>query len=88
MNQGRGCDFRCWRKTVSIMSRYHLSDRNHLRLRSGSERGHDLSWTECLPLKVPNQPYEHPEFADLLARVASALRADRPVILMMRAHAI
>jgi hypothetical protein len=70
------------------MSRYELFDRNSLRLRSLDERGHDLHWSDCLLLKVPDRPFEHPKFTEFLARAVDARRSDRPVILMMGAHPI
>ena len=70
------------------MSRYPLFDRRRLCLRSLQDRGHDLTWSDCLPLQPPREPFEHPGFPDFLACVCRARREDRPVILMMGAHPI
>jgi hypothetical protein len=70
------------------MSRYALFDRTRLSLRSLSQRGHDLTCDQCLPLQAPDAPYDHPEFAELLACIRQASRSQRPVILMMGAHPV
>ena len=70
------------------MSRYELFDRSRVKLQSVSTRGHDLHWTDCLPLAAPSEPFEHPEFPDLVARIADARQHNRPVVLMMGAHVI
>jgi hypothetical protein len=70
------------------MSRYELFDRSRIKLQSVSSRGHDLDWTDCLRLSPPAEPYEHPEFPELVTRVADARRQHRPVVLMMGAHVI
>lgn len=45
------------------MSRYALFDRTRLCLRSLSERGHDLTRDQCLPLQAPDPPYDHPSWS-------------------------
>lgn len=70
------------------MSRYKLFDRTRLELRSLATRGHDLHWSDCLPLTPPGRPFAHPDFQDLLKRIRGANRLGRPVILMMGAHPI
>ena len=42
----------------------------------------------CLPLAPPQSPYAQFQVDQLLQRIAAARAADRPLILMMRAHAI
>ena len=68
------------------MSRYELFDRSRMELRSLALRGHDLQWSDCLPLTSPSESFSHPEFADLTHRIAEARKCDRPVILMMGAQ--
>jgi hypothetical protein len=70
------------------MSRYELFDRTRLCLRSLDDRGHDLTCGQCLPLQAPDHPYDHPEFAELLACIRRASRSQRPVILMIGAHPV
>jgi hypothetical protein len=70
------------------MSRYEIFDRSCLELQSLSLRGHDLAWSDCLPLAPQAEPYDHPEFADLLDRIRQARDNERPVVLMMGAHPI
>jgi len=70
------------------MTRYEQFDRSQLELRPVVERGHDLRAEDCLPLAAPDEPYAHPEFGELIDRIAAARRDGRPVILMMGAHPI
>ena len=70
------------------MSRYELFDRSRIELQSVSTRGHDLHSTDCLPLVAPSEPFEHPEFPDLVARIADARQHNRPLVLTMDAHVI
>jgi hypothetical protein len=70
------------------MSRYELFDRKQIELWDLSRRGNDLLAENCLPLAPPQSPYAHPEFDQLLQRIAAARAADRPLILMMGAHPI
>ena len=70
------------------MSRYELFDRSRIELGDLSDRGHDLAASQCWPLQTPAEPYAHPEFAELVARILAARSNHRPVILMMGAHPI
>jgi hypothetical protein len=70
------------------MSRYALFDRSRLELRDLAERGHDLNWIDCLPLKAPERPYQNAEMGDLVTRIITARQNGRPVVLMMGGHPI
>lgn len=70
------------------MSRYETFDRSRIELRPLAERGHDLRAEDCLPLAAPEVPYAHPEFAELVERIAAARHRGRPVILFLGAHPI
>lgn len=70
------------------MSRYELFDRSQIELRDLSERGHDLTLSGCRPLATPAQPYEHPEFAELVDAIVAARRNDRPVLALIGGHPI
>lgn len=70
------------------MSRYELFDRALISLKDLSERGHDLRAEDCLQLDSPFEPYDHPEYAELIDQIVAARRHDRPVILMMGGHPV
>lgn len=70
------------------MSRYKLFDRSRLEMKQLRERGFDLAAADVLPLEAPFESYSHPEFPELLDRMAAARQAGRPVIVMMGAHPI
>jgi hypothetical protein len=70
------------------VSRYERFDRKRIELRPLNDRGHDLQWTDCLPVVPPGDRYDHPEFAGLVERIRRARDRQRPVILMMGAHPI
>jgi len=70
------------------MTRYELFDRNRILLRDIALRGHDLAWADCSKLAPPEKPYEHPEFDELVARIAAARREGGQVVLMMGGHPI
>jgi hypothetical protein len=70
------------------MSRYKQFDRGKVKLDLLANRGHDLLAANCLPLAAPAAPFEHPEFGELIARIAAARQNGRPVILIMGAHPI
>lgn len=69
------------------MSRYEMFDRQELDLRALCSRGHDLAAADCR-LMPPVEPYQHPEFEQLVAAIVSARQNGRPVILMMGGHPI
>lgn len=70
------------------MSRYPQFDRQRLDLKPLAERGHELVSSACQPLEPPPEPFDHPEFPELVARIVAARKANRPVVLMMGAHPI
>lgn len=70
------------------MSRYELFDLTPVKLGDLSDRGHDLTADDCLPLDAPEHPYAHPQFGQLIERIVAARRNSRPVIVMMGAHPI
>src|SRR6266545_5983440 len=70
------------------MSRYALFDRSRLELLSLAARGHELTFSACLPLSPPEDPWDHPELAQLVERIGSARRNGYPVIAMIGAHPI
>ena len=76
------------RRGILRMSRYPLFDRSRIELKHLGERGHDLAAADVWPLDAPFASYPHPEFPQLLDRIAAARRAGRPVIAMMGAHPI
>ena len=70
------------------MSRYELFDRSRISLKDLRERGHDLRAEDCLELDSPCEPFEHPEFAQLVDAIVAARRNGRPVIVMMGGHPV
>lgn len=70
------------------MSRYELFDRTQIALKDLAERGHDLRAEDCLPLQAPAEPFDHPEFPELIDAIVAARRNGRPVIAMMGGHPV
>lgn len=69
-------------------SPYPIFDRNRLRIKRLSERKHDVSVQELLPLDADIPGYEHPDFPALVQKIVAARKINRPVIVMMGAHPI
>jgi len=71
---------------------YPMFDRSQLRLKPLSERKHDMTLDEVLPLDAPGEPLDDAQFAPQLAQVAERITRARgsqaPVILVMGAHVI
>lgn len=67
---------------------YPLFDRSKLKLRSLSERVHDMTLAEVLNLDDDVPPFGDPSLAQVVHRMAQAHRAGNQVILMMGAHVI
>jgi hypothetical protein len=63
-------------------------DRAKLRLRPLSERVHDMTVEEVLPLDAAVPQFDHPDLAKLADRIVQARRNRREVIALMGAHAI
>jgi hypothetical protein len=70
------------------MTRYPLFDRSLIALGELSARGHDLVADDCKSLDARFDPYEHPELEELAGHIRDARQNQRPVILMMGAHAV
>ena len=70
------------------MSRYALFDRGRLCLRPLAERGHELAWSACLPLRPPAGPCPHPDLPELARRIRAARAAGRPVLLFLGGHPV
>ena len=70
------------------MSRYELFDRSQISLKDLSQRGHDLRAADCLQLDSPFEPFDHPEFPELVEQIVAARRNGRPVIVMMGGHPV
>jgi len=70
------------------MGRYPQFDRSRIQLKPVGERGHDLSVDACLSLAAPEKAYEHEEFPQLVERIVTARRQDRPVIALVGGHPI
>jgi hypothetical protein len=70
------------------MSRYPVFDRSRIRVEPLAVRGHDLAWTDCLPLAAPRQPYPHPDLPGLAHHILLARRHTRPVLVMLGGHPI
>ncbi len=67
---------------------YPLFDRSKLKLRPLSERVHDMTLADVLPLDAAVPLFDDPNLAQVAERVAQAHRAGAQVILMMGAHVI
>jgi hypothetical protein len=67
---------------------YPLFDRRKLKLRSLSERVHDMTLAEVLNLDDDIPPFDDSDLRQVAERVAQAHRAGSQVILMMGAHVI
>ncbi|NIO70071.1 MAG: hypothetical protein GTN71_13855, partial [Anaerolineae bacterium] len=65
-----------------------IFNRSRLKLKSLSERQHDMTMADVLPLDAPVPPFDDPSLAQVARRVAQAHRAGNQVILMMGAHVI
>lgn len=70
------------------MTRYRTFDRSRLRLLPLARRQHDMTADDCLPLADPVEPFEHPEWNELIDRLAAARQTGRPIVLMTGAHPI
>ena len=70
------------------MSRYPVFDRSRIALGELRDRGHDLKAEACARLDDPFDEFRHPEFGELVAAIAEARRAERPVVAMIGGHPI
>ena len=67
---------------------YPTFNRSYLKLNPLTERVHDMSLDDVLPLDADLPPSDHPDLPVVAERVVKAHRSGRPVILMMGAHVI
>jgi len=67
---------------------YPIFDRRRLELKPLSERVHDMTLADVLPLDAPVPPFDDPDLDQVVERVARARRAGAPVVWMMGAHVI
>jgi len=67
---------------------YPIFDRRRLKLKPLSERMHDMTLADVLPLDAPVPPFDDPDLDQVVERVARARRAGAPVVWMMGAHVI
>lgn len=70
------------------MSPYTVFDRTRLRLKPLSERVHDMTLDDLMPLDAELPPYDNPALTQVAEHVARAHRTGKQVILMMGAHLI
>ncbi|MGY4706571.1 hypothetical protein ACVNPS_02295 [Candidatus Bipolaricaulota sp. J31] len=62
--------------------------RERLELLPLTERKHDMTLEDVLPLDWEPPPYENPDLVRVAERIAAARRAGRPVVMLMGAHVI
>ncbi|HEY84429.1 MAG TPA: hypothetical protein G4N96_04850 [Chloroflexi bacterium] len=67
---------------------YPIFDRSRLKLQPLSERVHDMSLNEILPLDAPLPACDNPDLPKIAARIAQARQQGAPVVMMMGAHVI
>lgn len=67
---------------------YPQFDRNQLKLLPLTERQHDMTIDEVIPLEAPLPPLEGTDLPVVAERIRTAWAQGRPVILMMGAHVI
>lgn len=70
------------------MSRHPLFRIQDVKMRDIAERGHDLTVDQVLPLSDDSVQASTPELIELSQRILAARQSNRPVIIMMGAHAI
>ncbi len=63
-------------------------DRSKLRIKPLTERVHDMTLADVLPLDAKVPPFDNPDLPVISERIVAARRADHPVILVMGAHVI
>ncbi len=67
---------------------YPMFDRSRLRLQPLSERMHDMTLADVLPLGAAVPPCDDPALPQVASRIIRARQAGAPVILLMGAHVI
>jgi len=68
--------------------RQELFDRSKLRVQPLSQRVHDMTLKEVLPLEAEVAPFDHPDLPALADRIAQARGDRREVVVLMGAHVI
>jgi hypothetical protein len=69
-------------------SAYPVFDRDRLEIKPLAERKHDIGLKDILFPDAERPAFDHPEFPELVERIAAARRNGRPVIAMLGAHVI
>ena len=69
-------------------SKYPIFDRSQLQVRPLGERAHDMDLSYLLQLDDDTEPFENPELATIVDRMAQAKQNGRSRILLMGAHVI
>ena len=67
---------------------YPIFDRSRLRIKPLTERVHDMTLADVLPLDAPTAACDDPQLPQIAERLAHARKQQRPVILMIGAHVI
>ena len=67
---------------------YPIFDRSRLRIKPLTERVHDMTLADVLPLDAPTAAFDDPQLPQIAERLAHARKQQRPVILMIGAHVI
>ena len=67
---------------------YPIFDRSRLQIKPLSERVHDMTLADVLPLDTPIPKFDDPKLPQIAERIIRARRQQHPVILMMGAHVI
>jgi hypothetical protein len=67
---------------------YPQFDRSRLKLKPLTERVHDMTLADVLPVDAPGEPFEHPALPAIAQRILQARRNGAPVIVLMGAHVI
>ncbi len=67
---------------------YPIFDRSRLVLKPLTERVHDMTLADILPLEAEVLPFANPDLVTLAERIIQARREGHPVVMMMGAHVI
>jgi len=67
---------------------YPQFDRSRLKLKPLTERVHDMTLADVLPVDAVGEPFEHPALPVIVQRILQARRNGAPVIVLMGAHVI
>jgi len=67
---------------------YPMFDRSRLKLKPLTERVHDMTLADMLPVDAAGEPFDHPALPTIVQRILQARRNGAPVIVLMGAHVI